>query len=227
MKISTKTQRRTIILAAVLAVVALFQVAHIAVQMFYSTNPYVGEKNHTFIGTLDTSYQALDIEQGYEEYSIVLERADDGRPMVEALPSSMTIFSTHPDYVRPDHYGWQWNSVITYVALAMFVVIVGLVAWIFFGAIRGFRTGNIFLQSHPRILRWLAAAVFIYYALIGNREVFRQLAVKDLYGDMSPIELFGSVNIGMECLVAPLLLLILAELMAVAARINEEETMTI
>lgn len=227
MKISKKTQRRTIILAAALAVVALFQVAHIAVQMFYSTNPYVGEKNHTFIGTLDTSYQALDIEQGYEEHSIVLERADDGRPLVEALPSSVTIFSTHPDYVRPDHYGWQWNSIITYVALAMFVVIVGLVAWIFLGAIRGFRTGNIFRRNHPRMLRWLAAAVFIYYALIGNREVFRQLAVKDLYGSLSPIELFGSVTFGIECLVAPLLLLIFAELMAVAAHINEEESMTI
>ena len=109
----------------------------------------------------------------------------------------------------------------------MFVVIAGLVAWIFLGAIRGFRTGNIFLKSHPRVLRWLAAAVFLYYALIGNREVFRQLAVKDLYGELSPIELFGSVTFGIECLVAPLLLLILAELMAAAARINEEESMTI
>lgn len=227
MKISKKTQRRTIILAAALAVVALFQVAHIAVQMFYSTNPYAKEKNHTFIGSLDTSFQALGFGQEYEEHSIVLERADDGRPLVEALPSSVTIFSTHPDYVRPDHFGWQWNSIITYVALAMFVVIVGLVAWIFLGAIRGFRTGNIFRRNHPCMLRWLAAAVFIYYALIGNREVFRQLAVKDLYGEMSPIELFGSVNIGMECLVAPLLLLIFAELMAVAAHINEEESMTI
>lgn len=227
MKISLSTQRRTIIFAAVLALVALFQVAHLAVQLYNSTNPYVGIKNHTFIGSLDTSYQALNIEPGYEEHSIVLQRADDGRPMVEALPSAMTIFSTHPDYVRPDHFGWRWNTIITYVALAMFVVIVGLVAWIFLGAIRGFRTGNIFLKSHPRVLRWLAAAVFIYYALIGNREVFRQLAVKDLYGSLSPIELFGSVTFGIECLVAPLLLLIFAELMAVAARINEEESMTI
>lgn len=227
MKISLSTQRRTVVFAAALAVVALFQVAHITVQMFNSTNPYVGVKNHTFIGSLDTSFQALNIEQGYEEYSLVLERAEDGTPKVEALPSTMTIFSTHPDYVRPDHYGWRWNSIITYVALAMFVVIVGLVAWIFFGAIRGFRTGNIFLKSHPRMLRWLSVAVFIYYALIGNREVFRQVAVKDLYGDMSPIELFGSVSFGVECLVAPLLLLIFAELMAVAARINEDEVMTI
>ncbi|MBQ2008512.1 MAG: hypothetical protein II236_07535 [Alistipes sp.] len=227
MKISKTTQRRTIILAAALAVVALFQVAHITVQMFYSTNPYVKEKNHTFIGSLDTSYQALNIEKGYEEHSIVLERADDGRPLVEALPSSVTIFSTHPDYVRPDHFGWQWNSIITYVALAMFVVIAGLVAWIFLGAIRGFRTGNIFLKSHPRVLRWLAAAVFIYYALIGNREVFRQLAVGELYGDAMPFDLYSALTINTECLVAPLLLLIFAELMAVAARINEEESMTI
>ena len=97
MKISLSTQRRTIIFAAVLALVALFQVAHLAVQLYNSTNPYVGIKNHTFIGSLDTSYQALNIEPGYEEHSIVLQRADDGRPMVEALPSAMTILSTHPD----------------------------------------------------------------------------------------------------------------------------------
>jgi hypothetical protein len=106
-------------------------------------------------------------------------------------------------------------------------MIVVLVAWIFLGAIRGFRTGNIFRREHPCLLRWLSLAVFLYYALIDNREVFRQLAVKDLYGAMSPIELFGSVTVGVECLVAPLLLLIFAELMAVAARINEEESMTI
>jgi hypothetical protein len=227
MKISKTTQRRTIVFAAVLALIALFHVAHIAVQLYNSTNPYVGSKNHTFIGSIDTSFQALNIEPGYEEYSIVLERADDGQPMVEALPSTMTIFSTHPDYVRPDHYGWRWNTAITYVALALFVMIVVLVAWIFLGAIRGFRTGNIFRREHPCLLRWLSLAVFLYYALIDNREVFRQLAVKDLYGAMSPIELFGSVTVGVECLVAPLLLLIFAELMAVAARINEEESMTI
>ena len=207
--------------------VGLFQIAHLTVQLFNSTNPYVGTKNHTFIGSLDTSFQALNIEPGYEEFSIVLQRAEDGTPLVEALPFAMTIFSTHPDYVRPDHYGWQWNNIIIYVALALFVVIVVLVAWIFFGAIRGFRTGNIFRKEHPRLICWLSLAVFLYYALIGNREVFRQLAVKDLYGSMSPIELFGSISFGIECLVAPLLLLIFAELMAVAARINEEETMTI
>ena len=227
MKISHKTQRRTIIFAATLAAVALFHVAHLAVQLFNSTNPYVGVKNHTFIGWLNTSFQALNIEPGYEEHSLVLERAEDGTPMVEALPSGMTIFSTHPDYVRPDHYGWRWNTAITYTALVIFVVIVVLVAWIFLGAIRGFRTGNILRKEHPCLLRWLSLAVFLYYALIGNREVFRQLAVKDLYGDLSPIELFGSVTFGLECLVAPLLLLIFAELMAIAARINEEETMTI
>ena len=227
MKISLSTQRRTIIFAAALALVALFQVAYLAVQLYNSTNPYVGVKNHTFIGSLDTSYQALNIEPGYEEHSIVLQRAEDGRPMVEALPSAVTIFSTHPDYVFPDHFGWRWNTTIIYVALALFVVIVVLVAWIFLGAIRGFRTGNIFRREHPCLLRWLSLVVFLYYALIGNREVFRQLAVKDLYGALSPIELFGSVTFGVECLVAPLLLLIFAELMAVAARINEDEVMTI
>lgn len=226
MKISKKTQRRTIILAAVMALVALFHLTHMSVQMFNMVNP-LAHKAYTYIGELDTPFNLFTSDIMHEEFSTVLERADDGQPLVEAMPSSMIILSTHPDYVRPDHYGWMLNNIVTYLALALFVAIVILVAWIFLGAIRGFRTGNIFRRNHPRMLRWLAAVVFIYYALIGNREVFRQLAVKDLYGEMSPIELFGSVNIGIECLVAPLLLLIFAELMAVAAHINEEESMTI
>jgi hypothetical protein len=226
MKISKKTQRRTIILVVVVALFALFHLTQMSVQMFNMVNP-LAHKNYTYIGEMDTQFNNFTKDSSHDEYAIVLDRADDGSPLVEALPSSVVLISTHPDYVRPDHFGWRWNSIITYVALAMFVVIVGLVAWIFLGAIRGFRTGNIFRRNHPRMLRWLAAAVFIYYALIGNREVFRQLAVKDLYGELSPIELFGSVTFGIECLVAPLLLLIFAELMAVAARINEEESMTI
>jgi hypothetical protein len=187
----------------------------------------VGVKNHTFIGSLATSFQALNIESGYEEHSLVLERAEDGTPMVEALPSGMTIFSTHPDYVRPDHYGWMWNNIITYIALALFVAIVLMVAWLLLSAIKGFRTGNIFRKSYPRLLRWLSLAVFFYYALNENREVFRQMAVGDLYGDAMPFELYSAVTISTECLIAPLLLLIFAELIAIAAHINEEESMTI
>ena len=157
----------------------------------------------------------------------MLERADDGKPMVAAVPTSVVILSTHPDYVRPDHYGWAWNSVVTYVALALFVAIVLMVAWLLLDAIKGFRTGNIFRQSHSKILRWLSLVVFLYCALNENREVFRHVAVGDLYGDVMPFELYSVVNISIECMIAPILLLIFAELMAIAARINEEESMTI
>ena len=139
----------------------------------------------------------------------------------------MLLFSKNPNYVRPDHYGWQINTAITYLVLALFVVAVMLMAWVVLSAIRGFRTGNIFQHNQPRLLRWLSLVVFFYYALIENRSVFRMIATKDLYGDKIPIELLGRVNIQFECLVAPLLLLIFAELIAIAARINEEESMTI
>lgn len=227
MKISQKIQRRTIIFAVVVALVALFHLTHMSVQMLSSVNPLSHKANYTYIGELDAPFNNISQNEIQDQYAIVLERAEDGEPLVEALPSGMFILSTHPDYVRPDHYGWQWNNLITYVALALFVAILLLVAWLLMGAIRGFRTGNIFRREHPRLLRWLALAVFFYYALSENREVFRQLAVKDLYGDAMPIDLYGSVTISTECLVAPLLLLIFAELMAIAARINEEESMTI
>ena len=53
------------------------------------------------------------------------------------------------------------------------------------------------------------------------------IALKDIYGDSSPIELFGYATLNAGCIIAPLLLLALAELMAIAANINEDESMTI
>lgn len=227
MKISKQIQRRTIICAAIAALIALFQVTHMTVQLFYSTKLYMGVDNPTYIGELDTKYNMIHQVEESDEFAITVERDAEGKPLVEAVPTSVMLFSKHPDYIRPEHYGWQASQVIIYSTLAVFIIIAILVAWILVEAIRGFRTGNIFRRNHPILLRWLSLATFLYFALINNRTLFTQLATKELYGDMIPIDVFGAVRFGAEVLTAPLLLLILAELMAVAAQINEEETMTI
>lgn len=221
MKISKSVQRRTVIFAALAAFFALVQVAHLAVQIFNSNKEY----SFNIIGELDTHYNYLDDD--YATDTIIIERDAEGEPLVEALPTSLMFFSKNPEYVRPDHFGWRANNVIVYAFLATFIVIVLLVAWILFGAIQGFRTGNIFRHNHPALLRWLALVVFLYYILVNNRSLFIQIATKDLYGAQSPVAVFGSASFGPEAFIVPLLLLIFAELMAVAARINEEESMTI
>ncbi|MBR2443691.1 MAG: DUF2975 domain-containing protein [Rikenellaceae bacterium] len=221
MKISKSVQRRTVIFAALAAFFALVQVAHLAVQIFNSNKEY----SVNIIGELDTHYNYLDGD--YATDTIVIERDAEGEPLVESLPTSLMFFSKNPEYVRPDHFGWRANNVIVYAFLAIFIVIVLLVAWILFGAIQGFRTGNIFRHNHPALLRWLALVVFLYYILVNNRSLFIQIATKDLYGAQSPVAVFGSASFGPEAFIVPLLLLIFAELMAVAARINEEESMTI
>ena len=227
MKISKKTQRRTIILATAVALVALFHIAHFTVQLLYSTNPYIGIENHTFIGELDTPYLPYNIDDNKQDFAITIQSDEEGKPLVEARPASMIIFSKNPNYVRPDHFGWQANKAMAYAALVLFIVITVIVGWILIGAIKGFRTGNIFRKNHPALVRALALVTFFYYIILNNRAVFTQLATKELYGDLSPIELFGTVRFEAEVLTAPLLLLIFAELMAVAAHINEEESMTI
>lgn len=226
MKISHKTQRRTIIFVVATALFALFHLTQISLQMINMVNP-LAHKNYTYIGEMDTQFNNFTKDSSFDEYSIVLDRAEDGSPLVEALPARVLFISTNPDYVRPDHYGWAWNNVITYITLALYVAIVVMVAWLLISAVRGFKTGNIFRMSHPRMLRWTALLVFLYYFFNRNREVFRQIAVGELYGDAMPFDLYSAITISTECFVAPLLLLIFAELMAVAARINEEEVMTI
>lgn len=227
MKISQKTQRRTIVYVVAAALVTLFVVAHYGVQLFYTTNPYAESKNHTFIGKMDTKFQAMNLEGEIDKFAITIERDIEGKPLVEALPSSMLIYSKHPDYTRPDHYGWSANRIINFATLVVFVAIAIMMAWILMSAIRGFRTGNIFHHKFPSVLRWLALLSFLYYVMIDNRELFRMIAVKDLYGDSSPIELLGYATLSAGCFIAPLLLLALAELMAIAAKINEDESMTI
>ena len=227
MKISKKTQRRTIILATAVALVALFHIAHFTVQLFYSTNPYMDIKGHTYIGEMDTPYLPYNITDDNQDFAITIQSDEAGNPLVEARPSSMILYSKNPNYVRPDHYGWKANKAMAYATLVLFIVIAVIVGWILIGAIKGFRTGNIFRKNHPALVRVLALVTCFYFIIMNNRAVFTQLATKELYGDLSPIELYGAVQYESEVLTAPLLLLIFAELMAIAARINEDEAMTI
>ena len=226
MKISKSIQRRTIVYAVLAALFALFQVTYLALQSSSLNNSDKKESCRTYIGEVDTSYSALSLGE-YKFDAITITRDENGEPLVEALPTSLMLFSDNPAYTIPDHYGRTINRAIFYLVVAVFVVIVLLVAWILFEAIRGFRTGNIFRRNHPMLLRWLALATFIYYACVNNRHVLTQYAVSDIFADNLPIEVFVSVRIDVEAFITPLLLLIFAELMTVAAKINEEESMTI
>lgn len=226
MKISKSVQRRTVIFAALAALFALFQVTYLAMQSSSLINSDREGAFRTYIGEIDTSYGAIALDE-YEYDAITITRDADGEPLVEALPTSLMLFSDNPTYTIPEHYGWSINRIIFYLVVAVFMVIVLLVGWIIFEAVKGFRTGNIFRRNHPVLLRWLALATFIYYACVNNRHVLMQYAVSDIFADNLPIEAWVSVRIDIEAFIVPLLLLIFAELMAVAARINEEESMTI
>lgn len=228
MKISKSIQRRTIVLMVFVALFAIFQIAHFTTQIIYTSNPYNAEKGFTNIGTLDTKFTAIGITSGeYDKYAVTIERDADGEPLVEALPASMMLFSVNPDYSLPDHYGWKANRVVGYLTLLLLVVMEIIIGWILLSAIRGFRTGNIFSVLHSRLLRYLAVIAFFYYALVENRTLFTQLAAGDIYGDKMAIDFYSSLTLNVEVFMIPLLLLIFAELMAIAARMNEDETMTI
>ena len=228
MKISKNIQRRTVVLMVFVALFAILPIAHFTTQLIYTSDPYNAEKGYTEIGTLDTSFKAYGIASGeYDEFAITVERDADGEPLVEALPISMMLFSKNPNYSFPDHYGWKANRVVGYLALLLLVVMEALIGWILIGSIRGFRTGNIFQANYARLLRYLAVVAFLYYATVDNRTLFTQLAAGDTYCDKMAIDVYSNLNLDVEVFMIPLLLLIFAELMSVAARMNEDESMTI
>ena len=228
MKISKSIQRRTIVLMVFVALFAILPIAHFTTQLIYTSDRYNAEQSYTEIGRLDTSFKAYGIASGeYDEFAITVERDANGEPLVEALPITMMLFSKNPNYSFPDHYGWRANRVVGYLALLLLVVMEALIGWILIGAIRGFRTGNIFQANHAHLLRYLAVVAFFYYAVVDNRTLFTQLAMGDTYGSKIDIDLYSSLTLDAEVFMIPLLLLIFAELMSVAARMNEDESMTI
>lgn len=227
MKISKSIQRRTVILVVLAALFAIYPIAHFTTKLIYSTDGSIAGENLTYIGTLNMPYKAYDNPEVYDEFALTVERDAYAEPLVEALPTSMMFFSKSSDFEFPDHFGWHAHKIVNYVVLALLVVMELLICWILVSAMRGFRTGSIFRSNHPCLLRWLALVTFFYYILLENRSFFAEYAIGDIYGDMLSVELVSSVTLSVEVFITPLLLLIFAEFITIAARINEEESMTI
>ena len=156
-----------------------------------------------------------------------IQKDDNGDIVVAGVPADLLVYSPNPDYELPEHYGWELNKIHIYVAYLFMFIVVGLIISILIGVIRGLHTGNIFRHNYAGQLRWLAVVSFIFILLLDNRNVFHQVAIQQCYNETSPITLNGQIEISPLTLLAPLLLFIFAEVMAIAAKMNEEESMTI
>ena len=110
------------------------------------------------------------------------------------------------------------------VTLALFV----LILWMLAGFLRGIRTGEVFRRRAPRMMRWAALLTFLFCAIEDNFQVFDHFAVGKIISG-TPLEdiFFGMVQVGFGTFFIPLCMLVLAEVLDVGYRLNEEESMTL
>ena len=226
MKIQKNIQRRIIFLFAFTALCLLLPILHYTIQLCNLDNDR-GYDNMRFIGMIDSHGAYTIPNEAYEPYIVPIQKDDNGDIVVAGVPTDLLVYSPNPDYELPVHYGWKLNKIHIYVAYLFMFIVVGLIISILIGVIRGLHTGNIFRHNYAGQLRWLAVVSFIFILLLDNRNVFHQVAIQQCYNETSPITLNGQIEISPLTLLAPLLLFIFAEVMAIAAKMNEEESMTI
>ena len=226
MKIQKNIQRRIVFLFAFTALCLLLPILHYTIQLC-NLNQNRGNENMRFIGMIDSHGAYTIPNDAYEPYIVPIQKDENGDVVVAGVPTDLLVYSPNPDYELPEHYGWKLNEIHIYVAYLFMFIVVGLIISILVGVIRGLRTGNIFRRNYVGQLRWLAVVSFIFILLMDNRNVFHQVAIQQCYNETSPITLNGQIEISPLTLLAPLLLFIFAEVMAIAAKMNEDESMTI
>ena len=226
MKIQKNIQRRIISLFVFTTIVLLMPILHYTIQLC-NLDPHRGNENMRFIGQIDSHGAYTIPNEVYEPYFVPIQKDENGDIVVAGVPADLLVYSPNPDYELPEHYGWKLNEIHIYVAYLFMFIVVGLIISILVGVIRGLRTGNIFRRNYVGQLRWLAVVSCIFILLMDNRSVFQQVAIHQCYNETSPITLNGQIEISWQSLLAPLLLFIFAEVMAIAAKMNEDESMTI
>lgn len=226
MKIAKNIQRRITFLFVFTAICLLLPVVHYTIQLC-NLDKNRGNENMRFIGKIDSHGAYTIPNEAYEPYIVPIQKDDDGNIVVAGVPSDLLIYSPNPDYELPEHYGWKMNEWHIYAAYLFMFIVVCLIISILVGVTRGLRTGNIFRHNYVGQIRWLTIVSFIFTLLMDNRNVFHQIAIQECYNATSPITLNGQITISPLTLLAPLLLFIFAEVMAIAAKMNEDESMTI
>ena len=226
MKVSKRIQRRITFLFVFTAICLVLPILQYTIQLC-NLDKNRGNENMRFIGMIDSHGAYTIPHEAYEPYIVPIQKDADGNIVVAGVPADLLVYSPNPDYELPEHYGWELNKWHIYLAYLFMFILVGLIISILTGVIRGLRTGNIFRHNYVGQLRWLAIVSFIFTLLMDNRNVFHQIAIQQCYNATSPITLNGQIEISPLTLLAPLLLFIFAEVMAIAAKMNDEESMTI
>jgi uncharacterized protein YqgC (DUF456 family) len=227
MKIAKSTQRRVVALFVLVCLMLLpdliISVLHVVIDKDWRTTNDV-----TLVGTMDVrrpSYMLGEGQQSLYTPTVIREATEDS-PAIMAEPSQYIIYATKSDF-EVDSTMANVRTVLLYILMVATIVLICLVLAVVYQAIRGFRTGEFFTRASVVMLRIMAVAYCVRSLIVSNIGALESSVASDLCGELLPEGLGGAYVLNTESIVVPLVLLIVAELMSIAHRLNEEESATL
>ena len=227
MKISKSTQRRVIALFVVVCILFV-PLSVVTVLQAVVDEDWRTTENVTVIGKLEVSRPSYMLGEGEQNFvaPIVVREATADEPAIKAEPLQYLVYATEGDY-DVDTSLSKVRQTMLYISMVASLILTVLILLVIYQVIRGFRTGEFFTRASVVMVR-VMAGVFFVGSLIWNNLIAREEHVaSDLCGELLPEGLGGAYVLESDSILIPLVILIVAELMSIAHRLNEEESATL
>ena len=227
MKISKSTQRRVIALF-VLVCILFVPLSVVTVLQTVVDEDWRTTENVTVIGKLDVSRPSYMLGEGEQNFytPIELRAATADEPALMAEPLQYLIYANEGDYDIDTSLS-NVRQTMLYISMVASLILTVLILLVIYQVIRGFRTGEFFTRASVVMVRVMAGVFFVGSLIWNNLVAMEEHVASDLCGELLPEGLGGAYVLESDSILIPLVILIVAELMSIAHRLNEEESATL
>lgn len=229
MKLNKGIKRRTIVYFSITTLILVFYAISLTVNLPVGLKhlDWRNAAGNVAIGEMETRADHYTISQEDGGNAIVMARDENGEATVKGMPLKLFVYGVGEDFQFPEHPMFKATNAMRIVSYVLTLLLVLCFIFVLIFTIKGFRNGLYFSRLQVALLRW--GALFSFLLFVSNElcAKFHMLAIGNLYGKTSDIKLATTFQMEIQEFVIPLLLLIFAEIINIALRLNEEEAMTI
>lgn len=227
MKLPKSIQRRVVALFVLVCLLFLpgliLSVVRVVLDKDWRTTNEV-----TYVGTIDIVRPSYMLGEGkrnsYEP--IVVRPATADEPAIMAEPSEYVVYATEENY-EIDTPANKVRTVMLCVSMVVTFVLTILLFMIIYQVIKGFRTGEFFTRKSVIMVRAMAAFYFVGSLIWSNFDELDGRVASDFCDLLRSDGLGGGYTLNTNTILIPIVMLVIAELMSIAHRLNEEECATL
>lgn len=229
MKLDKRTKRRTVFFFTIITLLLIFATISLTVTLPLGLNnrDWRNSPGNVTIGEMTTYYNDCSIRPGTDSCAIVVARNESGDPVVKAMPTRLFVYGIGKDFQVPEHPMFKTSKTMLIASYCLSLTLILSVIFILGSVLVGFRKGIYFSRIQVVLLRWGALVSFLLAIASELSKKCHMMAIGELYGQSSDIKLATSLTLDLNDILIPIFILMLAEVINIAVRLNKEESMTI